>query len=142
MIIYTNALRRTIEGYLQHNGISARRLGQEALSDPGLVADLNRGRSLRISTADRLLRFMGHEPIGSVFRKELETFLAITKMKPYLLGLHAAHDPSFVHRVRNGVSPRLATVDRVRQWMHRVCTDHERTAIHQLLEHCMTESDS
>ena len=94
--------------------------------DPGFIASLARGRSLRLDTADRLLAFMGEAPIGPAFLCEIETFLSVTRTKAYLLGLDAAGDPSFVARLRNGVSPRLATIDRVRARMDEVCTDAQR----------------
>ena len=49
-------------------------------------------------------------------------------MPPYLLGLCAVQDPSFVQRLRKGTSPRLVTIDRVRQWMNNVFTDDEKRA--------------
>ena len=119
-----------IEGYIERHRISGRRFGEAALSDPGFVASLARGRSLRLDTADRLLVFMGEAPIGPAFRREVEAFLSVTRTKAYLLGLDAAGDPSFVARLRKGVSPRLPTVDRVRAWMDEACTDEQRRAIH------------
>ena len=126
---HTTTLRRTIDGYIERHRISGRRFGEAALGDPGFVASLSRGRSLRLDTADRLLVFMGEAPIGPAFRREVEAFLSVTRTKAYLLGLDAAGDPSFVARLRKGVSPRLATVDRVRAWMDRDCSDAQRRAI-------------
>ncbi len=117
MDTHTITLRRTVEGYIERHRISGRRFGEVALGDPGFIASLARGRSLRLDTADRLLVFMGEAPIGPAFRREIEAFLSVTRTKAYLLGLDAAGDPSFVARLRKGVSPRLATIDRVRAWM-------------------------
>ena len=126
---HTTTLRRAVDGYIERYRISGRRFGEVALGDPGFVASLARGRSLRLDTADRLLVFMGEAPIGPAFRREVEAFLAVTRTKAYLLGLDAAGDPSFVARLRKGVSPRLATVDRVCAWMDRDCSDAQRKAI-------------
>ena len=126
---HATTLRRTIDGYIERHRISGRRFGEVALGDPGFIAPLARGRSLRLDTADRLLAFMGESPIGPAFRREVEAFLSETRTKAYLLGFDAAGDPSFVARLRKWVSPRLATVDRVRAWMDRDCNDAQRRAI-------------
>ena len=126
---HTTTLRRTIEGYIERHRISGRRFGEAALGDPGFIASLARGRLLRLDTADRLLAFMGEAPIGPAFRREIEAFLSVTRTKAYLLGLDAAGNPSFVARLRKGVSPRLATIDRVRAWMDEACTDAQRRAV-------------
>ena len=126
---HTTTLRRAVDGYIERHRISGRRFGEAALGDPGFMASLARGRSLRLDTADRLLAFMGEAPIGPVFLCEIEAFLSVTRTKAYLLGLDAAGDPSFVTRLRKGVSPRLATIDRVRAWMDEACTDAQRRAI-------------
>ena len=125
---HSTALRQSIDSYMERHQMSGRRFGEAALSDPGFLAALNRGRSLRIDTADRLFVFMGKEPIGPGFRREIEEFLKITRIQPYLLGLCAVQDPSFVQRLRKGTSPRLATIDRVRQWMNNVSTEDEKRA--------------
>ena len=130
METHTTILRRAIEGYIERQRISGRRFGEAALGDPGFMASLARGRSLRLDTADRLLVYMGEAPIGPAFRREVEAFLSVTRTKAYLLGLDAAGDPSFVARLRKGVSPRLATIDRVRGWMDEACTDAQLRAIH------------
>ena len=122
-------LLKCVQDYLERHYLSGRRFGSAALGDPGLVAGLKRGRSLRLDTADRVLVFMGEAPIGPVFRREVEAFLAITRTKVSVLGLNATGNPSFVQRLRGGASPRLATVDRVRAWMADVCTAAEAQAI-------------
>ena len=60
---------------------------------------------------------MGAAPVGPAFRREVEAFLSESRTKPYVFGEQAAGDPSFVERLRRGVSFRLVTVDRVRAWM-------------------------
>ena len=110
-------LRRSVAAWRARHGVSARRFGMEALGDPGFVGSQTRGRSVRLVTADRVLVFMGHPPLGPVFRREVEAFLAVTGNKSSVLGVEAAGNPSFVGRLRRGASPRLATIDRVRLWM-------------------------
>ena len=110
-------IRQRVRDHLARKGISARRFGEEALADSGFVASLKRGRSPRLDTADKVLAFMGEEPIGPVFRREVEAFLGVIRTKASVLGSEAVRNRSFVGRLRRGVSPRLATVERVRSWM-------------------------
>ena len=110
-------LRDAVDAYLERSGTSGRRFGRDVLKDPGFVASLKRGRRLTLDTADRALAAMGAAPIGPAFRSEVEAFLVHSGTKPYVFGERAAGDPSFVERLRRGVSFRLATVDRVRAWM-------------------------
>ena len=128
------ALIRLLDAYRARSGMSARRLGLEALGDPGLASTLKRGRTLRLSTADRLLAFIGEVPLGPRFRCEVEAFLRITRTKRALFGLEAAGDPSFVARLTSGASPTLATVDRVRAWMREHASGAERRAVERAVE--------
>ncbi len=121
-------VRTSVEDWLARENVSGRRFGEVALGDPGLVAQLRRGRSPRLRTADRLLVFMGMEPVGEAFRREVDAFLAATGLKVSLFGEMAAGDPSFVARLRKGASPTLAKVDRVRAWMATHASDRERAA--------------
>ena len=121
--------RRIVAAYCHRRGWSARRFGAEALGDPGFVSTLSRGRSPRLATADRLLAFMGFAPLAPAFRREVETFLAVTATKASVLGVRAARDPTFVARLRKGVSPRLVTVERVRAWMYEGASAAEREAL-------------
>ena len=122
-------LRRIIAAYCHRRGMSARRFGQLAVADSSLGATLARGRSPRLSTVDRLLTFIGAEPIGPVFDREVDAFLEATGTRPSVLGARAARDPSFVSRLRRGASPRLATVEQVRTWMHAEASDGEQKAM-------------
>ena len=56
-------IRALVRTYLDAAGMSGRRFGLEALGDPGFVASLKRGRRLTLSTADRLLAFMGERAV-------------------------------------------------------------------------------
>ncbi len=122
-------LRRAVTAWRVRHGMSARRFGTEALGDPDFVFSQERGRSVRLGTADRVLAFMGFPPLGPFFRREVETFLAVTGTKLSVLGEEAAGNPSFVGRLRKGASPRLRTVDRVRAWMAANASEEETRAI-------------
>lgn len=126
-------LRDAIEDWMARQAVSGRRFGEVAIGDPCLVTDLRRGRALRLRTADRLLAFMGMEPVGPAFRREVDAFLAATGLKVSLFGEMAAGDPSFVARLRRGASPTLAKVDRVRAWMAAHASDRECVAMTTLL---------
>ena len=122
-----------LEAWLERTGTPPARLGADALGDPSFVLRLRRGRVPRMDTADRVLAFIGEAPVGPAFRAEIEAFIEITRTKPYVLGLDAAGDPSFVARLRRGVSPRLDTVGRVRAWMAARSSPDERAAIRATL---------
>ncbi len=122
-------LRRAVRAWRERRGMSARRFGMEALGDPVFVWSQERGRSVRLRTADRVLVFMGLPPLGPAFRHEVETFLDVTGTKVAMLGEEAAGNPSFVGRLRRGASPRLTTVDRVRAWMAANANEEEAREI-------------
>ena len=125
----TQALRNAIESFIAKRELSPTGFGRAAVGNPSFVPALMRGRSPRLATADRALAFMGAEPVGPAFVREVEAFLAVTGVKPSMLGLETAGDPSFVTRLRAGASPRLKTVDRVRAWMAGHASAAERRAI-------------
>ena len=122
-------LRRAVAAWRERHGMSARRFGAEALGDPVFVFSQERGRSVRLVTADRVLFFMGCPPLGPAFRREVESFLAVTGHKLSVLGEEAVGNPSFVGRLLRGASPRLRTVDRVRAWMAANANAEETRAI-------------
>ena len=124
-----DVLRHAVAAFRERHGVSARRFGAEALGDPGFVFSQERGRSVRLATADHVLAYMGHPPLGPAFRGEVEAFLEVTGAKASLLGAEAAGNPSFVCRLRRGASPRLRTVDRVRAWMAAHASAEEKGAI-------------
>lgn len=80
-------------------------------------ASLRRGRSPRLRTVDNVLAVMGEPPAGPAFLDEVEAFLAVTGIKRSLLGQGATGNPSFVTQLVRGVSPTLATVGAMRDWM-------------------------
>ena len=122
-------LRRAVAAWRARYGMSARRFGMEAVGDPVFVFSQVRGRSVRLATADRVLVFMGCPPLGPAFRREVESFLAVTGHKLSVLGEEAVGNPSFVGRLLRGASPRLRTVDRVRAWMAANANVEETLAI-------------
>ena len=127
-------LRRTVAAWRQRRGVSARRFGVEAVGDPVFVFSQERGRPVRLATADRVLAHMGRPPLGPAFRQEVEVFLAVTGTKVSVLGEEAAGNPSFVGRLRRGASPRLRTVERVRAWMAAQASAEEAAAIRRRLD--------
>ena len=124
--------RDTVRAFLERTGTAPARLGIDALGDPSFVHRLMRGRKPRLDTADKVLVFMGESPVGPAFKAEVDGFVVVTRTKPYVLGLEAAGDPSFVARLRRGVSPRLDTAERVRRWMAERCTGNEHAAMREV----------
>jgi len=122
-------LRSAVSAWRERHGVSARRFGAEALGDPDFVFSQERGRSVCLDTADRVLAYMGLAPLGRVFRREVEAFLEVTGTKVSVLGEEAAGNRSFVGRLRKGASPTLRTVDRVRAWMAAHASVEETAAI-------------
>lgn len=127
------SLRRTVLDYLKRSGLSGLQFGQLALGNPGFVLGLDRGRSLTLETADRVLRFMGRAPIGPMFRREVEAFLSVTGTGEANLGLKAAGDPTFVENLRQGAPCRLTAVQRARAWMRETASEAERVSIARIL---------
>ena len=108
---------RAVEAWCARNGTTASTFGTAACRDRGFVASLREGRCPRLSTVDRALAVMGEPPAGPAFIGEVEAFLAVTGTKRSALGLKATGNPSFVAQLLAGVSPSLATVEAVRDWM-------------------------
>ena len=129
MIKLDQAFYWTVEAYLRRHEMSPARFGQRSLGDPCFVADIAKGRSPSLKTADRVLVFMGFAPLGQAFVDEVEAFLAITGIKSSELGYAATGNPSFVNRLRRGTSPRLTTVDQVRSWIIENSSAEEHRAI-------------
>ena len=127
-------LKNSIDGFLARRGMSRGRFGLETAGNPSLVARIAAGRVIRLGSADRILAYMGEEPFGPVFRREVEAFIAITRTKASLLGQEAVGDPCFVRRLRQGASPRLDTCDRVSAWMESQSSEAERRAVRTAVE--------
>ena len=127
--------KHAIADYLERSGTSRRKLCELALDDPGFVAEMKRGHSPRLDAVDRMLGFMGISPIGPRFRREVEAFLIVARVRtrPTTLGTKAVGNASFVRTLRNGASPTLEKVERVRSWMHGFADEFERIGIAWLL---------
>ena len=123
---------RAVEAYCEHWRLSGRAFGDDALGDPGLVSSLRRGRSLRISTLDPVLVFMGDTALDPVFRGEVKAYLSVTRIKRSVLGASAMNNPSFVSQFFGGTSPTLRTVHKVREWMMSHASAAEWRRIKQL----------
>ena len=119
-------LRDAVAAFMDRRGLSPSRLGRLIFGNPSFVGVLMRGGGVRLDTADRMLEFMGLDPIGPRFRLEVEAYLAVTGSKASLVGEEAIGNRSFVSRLRKGSSPHLSTVDRVRTWMARNASEEER----------------
>lgn len=128
----TTYLLRAVERFLARTGMAPTSLGRRVLGDPSFVRRLKGGRVPRLDTADRLLAFMGERPIGPAFRSQMEAFVAVTGMKPYVLGEYAMANPSFVTRLNGGSAPKLTTVERVLSWMTAHASEAEREAVRAL----------
>ena len=125
--------RRSVADHISLSGISASEFGLHAVGSSGLLSRLNAGQSVTLDTADRVLDFMGETQIGPAFRREIEAFIEVTGIAETTFGIEAAGNSAFVRRLRDGASPRLATVDRVQTWMRTVATRVERIAIARIL---------
>lgn len=103
-----------------------------AAGDSSLVPALRRGRVCRLALADRVLGFIGREPVSPGFRREVEACLEVTRTKPYLFGRMAMGNPTFLSELRRGVDMNLETVGRVRRWMDENSSEEERERIRVL----------
>ena len=124
---FDDALRESVRGYLQREGMSRTRFGRTVLGDPGFVDKrLNGGGSVKLNTADRIRNFIGELPFRRVFCWEVEAFLVLTGLKPWVVGHQSVCQPGFVKRLREGASPYLSSVDRARGWMRTQVRPAER----------------
>ena len=120
---------RAIRDHVTVRRLSARAFGAAVLGDTAFLSTLQKGRSVRLRTADRVLAHIGMPPIGPGFLCEVEAFLAITGVKASVLGFETTGSPSFVNRLRRGLSPRLKTVTSVWRWMAQNSTLEEAATI-------------
>ena len=127
---FDGVLRRSVRRYLKRSGMSATAFGRAAVGDPGFMSRrLGWGRSVRLATADRIRVFIGALPFRPLIEGEVEAFLAVTGLTPWVVGYHAIQSTSFVSRLRRGGSPWLSTVDRLRAWMRLHTGEAERRSI-------------
>ena len=127
---FDGVLRRSVRRYLKRSGMSPSAFGHAAVGDPGFMSRrFGRGRTVRLATADRIQVFIGEPPFRPLIEGEVEAFLAVTGLKPWVVGYYAIQNTSFVCRLRRGGSPWLSTVDRVRAWMRLQTGEEERRSI-------------
>ena len=68
-------IRRKVSAYLEGTAMADEEFGKRALGRPDFVERPGVQRSMTLSTADRLLRFMGEAPIGASADARLKPFL-------------------------------------------------------------------
>ena len=110
-------LYRMAEDHCAREGLGLRAFGAAAPGDAELVPDLTRERSPTLKTVDKVLAELGEAPAGPFFEAEVDAFLEVTGTKISVLGRGATKNPSFVAHLKDGMSPELRTVDKVRAWM-------------------------
>lgn len=128
------AIIEAIEAHIARKGMTRTGFGAAALKDRSFMGRLDRGSDMCLGTADKVLEFLGFEPIGPRFRSEVKAFLSVTRTKPHHFGEGAVRDPTFETRLRGGRSPRLATVDRVRAWMAETADAADMAAVRAAVE--------
>ena len=93
MATLDDSIRQAIQAHLARSQLSERKLGAFAVGDPSLVPRLKAGGTMRLDTADQLLRYMNEAPIGPTFRTEVEAFLSETGIGERKFGSAAVRDP-------------------------------------------------
>lgn len=128
------ALIAAIEAHIVREKLTRTGFGREAVDDGSFLGRLDRGSDMRLATADKVLAFLGREPMGPGFLREVKAWLRVTRTKPHLLGRQALGDPTFVLRLSRGRSPTLRTFDRVRAFMAANARTAEREAVRAAVE--------
>ena len=127
-VSFDAAFRDTVWRFLERRGMTAHAFGA-AVNDPMLAGRLKDRRPIRLDTADKGFGFMGEPLLRGLYLQEIEGYLQITGTKAYVLGQEAAGDRSYVKRLREGLSPYLCNIDKVRRWMGEHSTREQRRAI-------------
>ena len=128
------ALIDAIEAFIARENLTRTGFGRDAVDDGSFLGRLDRGSDMRLDTADRVLTFLGKEPMAPRFLREIEAWLRVTRTKAHLLGRLALGDPTFVLRLERGRSPTLGTVDRVRAFMAANARTAEREAVRAAIQ--------
>ena len=105
------------EDHCARKGQGLRAFGAATTGDAEFFPDLARGRSPRLKMLDKVLAELGQEPVGPFFKTEVDAFLEVIGTKISVLGRGATKNPSFVAHMKDGMSPELRTVGKVRAWM-------------------------
>ena len=125
---FDETLRRAFGGYLKRDGMSASRFGRTVPGGPGFVGQ-RLDRAVNLDTADRVRFDTSEPPFRPQLRRELDAFMALAKITPWVIDFNSVRNASFVARLRRGALPYLTTVDRVRSWKHSQLHGGERRAI-------------
>ena len=128
------ALIDSIEAHIAREQLTRTGFGGDAVDDGSFLGRLDRGSDVRLETADKVLAFLGEEPMGPRFLCEIEAWLRVTRTKAHLFGRQALGDPTFVLRLSRGRSPTLRTFDRVRAFMAANVRTAEREAVRAAVE--------
>ena len=122
-------LYRMAEDHCSRKGLGLRAFGAAATGDAELIPDLALERSPTLKTVDKVLAELGQSPVGPLFETEVDAFLKVTGTKISVLGRGATKNPSFVAHVKDGMSPELRTVGKVRAWMAKHASPSEAREI-------------
>ena len=141
MDTYHIRLRKSIDAFLADRKISPRQFGVRVVGDASFVHRLRQGRSPSLRTVDRILVSIGQEPLAPKFLRQVETFIAVTGIKPYYLGQETTGNNSFIYRLRAGLSPTLRTVDHICNWMRNQATEDEWKEVQAALNADMSEPE-
>ena len=108
---FRRSLREFLDrDFLEREGIGPSRLGRIAVGDPGFVARcLEHGGEVRLDTADRVLVCIGKPPLRAQLDRELDAFMALTGIKPWVIGWPRfqayVHSAVFAHNLMRLVRP-------------------------------------
>ena len=75
-------LRSAVKAFIERRKLKSLQRGTRALRQPLLRPRPARRTLATLDTADRLLDFIGLEPIGPRFRREVDAYLAVTRPRP------------------------------------------------------------
>ena len=99
------ALIDAIEAHIARENLTRTGFGRDAVDDGSFLGRLDRSSDVRLETADKVLAFVGKEPMGPRFLRKIEAGLRVTRTKAHLFGSQALGDPTFVLRLERGPSP-------------------------------------
>ena len=99
------AIIEAIEAHIARKGMTPTGFGAAALKDPSFMGRLDRGSDMCLHTADKVLAFLGFEPIGPRFRSEVKAFLSVMGGGARDLGLEGPVDPMEFRAVLEGEVP-------------------------------------
>ncbi len=127
---FAHEFRRPVRAYMKRRWMRPSTFSREALNDPGFVkrAVIKR-RPVGLTTADQAMAYMKLQTFRPLLVFEIKAFLDITGVKAWQVGEWAIHQSAFIERLYGGASPRLATIDQLRAWMHRQLRPRQLEAV-------------